>query len=699
MNRRELLALASAAILPGANPAAGSGGPSVRYRDYSRCLPDYLRTQAEQAYQRRNRALAGLTSHAAIQERQRWVAETFWNLTGGMPRRTPLNARTVGVLKRPGYRLEKVVYESQPGLHIPANLYVPTSGRPPFPGVLVQMGHTPNGKAGYQRICQTLATLGYLTLGFDPMGQGERTYYPGEKLFRSRLGADEEHTRPGRQMLLFGDTSTRLQVWDSIRSLDYLAEHPLVDPKRLASTGQSGGGTNTMLLAAVDDRLAVAAVSCGNTENVACAGFNPPGSTDDGEQNLIASGPAGFDRWDLLYPLAPKPLLVLASDRDFFGTYSPNYLTSGLEEFAKLKRVYETLGVADRLEWFGTPLPHGLAYDMRLAIYNWLGRWLKGDTRTITEEPDLAPEAEADLFVASSGSVVRTFAGETPFSLNCKRTPGRTPARLEELLRLERPAGKPVSTLARASFLHCTIDAVEFESAAGVQVPAWLYAPKQPDAAAPLVVVVEPNGRAAWHEGELYDQLARRGAVVCAPDLRGQGDLSPEFPRHASRSAREHADEESWAWSALILGRPLAGQRVADLMAVIAGLRQKPGLRGRRLILAARGTSTVPALFAAVLEPTVDALYLAGGLISFESVVQAEDYQHPFANFVPGLLLHTDLPALASGLAPRPVVVAGAVDGAGRRLRLDRLREAYKAAGNIRCIEEHTWDPGSILRA
>src|SRR5712692_11637813 len=130
-------------------------------------------------------------------------------------------------------------------------------------------------------------------------------------------------------MLLLGRTCTRLQVWDAVRSLDYLATHPQVDPKRLASMGQSGGATVTMLLAAVDDRLAAAAVSMGNTENFACADFNPPGSTDDAEQNLVGSGPVGFDRWDLLYPLAPKPLLIQVSDRDFFGTYSPNYIKSG----------------------------------------------------------------------------------------------------------------------------------------------------------------------------------------------------------------------------------------------------------------------------------------------------------------------------------------------------------------------------------
>src|SRR5262249_18012892 len=160
--------------------------------------------------------------------------------------------------ERSGYRVEKVVYESQPRLHVPALLYVPAAGTPPYPGILFQMGHTLNGKAGdsYQRCCQGLAKLGFLVLAFDPMGQGGRVYYPNDSGTRTRLASsDDEHTVPGRQMLLVGDNATRLQVWDAVRSLDYLAAHPLVDPKRLGSTGQSGGGTLTMLLAAVDDRL------------------------------------------------------------------------------------------------------------------------------------------------------------------------------------------------------------------------------------------------------------------------------------------------------------------------------------------------------------------------------------------------------------------------------------------------------------
>ena len=146
MNRREVLAMAAMGALLRRSAGAQRGAPSIIYRDYSRCLPDYLHDLAERAYQLRNHAISSLTTPAAVRERQRWVTETFWTLVGGMPERTPLNARTVGTFERPGYRVEKVVYESQPNFHVSGTLYIPTVGRPPFPGVLYQMGHTTNGK-------------------------------------------------------------------------------------------------------------------------------------------------------------------------------------------------------------------------------------------------------------------------------------------------------------------------------------------------------------------------------------------------------------------------------------------------------------------------------------------------------------------------------------------------------------------------
>src|SRR5262249_32897906 len=336
-------------------------------------------------------------------------------------------------------------------------------------------------------------------------------------------------------------------------------------------------------------------------------------------------------------------LLIMVSQRDFFGTYSPNYLTSGTEEYKKLRRVYQTLDQPGHIAWFSTPLPHGLSYDLRRQIYDWFARWLKGEPEPVAEEPPTKPEPEEALFISGNGSMVQSFHGETPFTLNRKRNPSKTPADLATLLGVERrDTGASVTTVGRALYHATKGEAVEFPSVPKVWVPAWLYQPKTSDPAKPLVVVLEPGGRSAWHESGLYNRLAVEGCVVCAPDLRGIGDMTPEFSRGAARHARPHNSEEDYAWSAQIFGRPLAGQRVSDILAIVGGLRSRPEFARRRIIIAARGTLTVPAQFAAALEPTIDTLYLCDALISFGSIVETEVYKYPFGNFVMNLLAHID---------------------------------------------------------
>jgi hypothetical protein len=243
------------------------------------------------------------------------------------------------------------------------------------------------------------------------------------------------------------------------------------------------------------------------------------------------------------------------------------------------------------------------------------------------------------------------------------------------------------------------VEAVEFPAAPKVWVPAWLYQAKTIDHSKPLVIVLEPGGRNAWHESGLYNRMAAEGCIVCAPDLRGIGDMTPEFSRGAARHSRPHNSEEDYAWSALILGKPLAGQRVTDILSIVQGLRTRSEFVRRPIILAARGVLTVPAQLAAALEPAIGSLYLAEGLISFRSIVETELYKHPFGNFVPCLLLHTDLPELTISLAPRRVTLAGTVDGAGNRMVPDAVRAEFPSASNIRVLPEPAWSPSDILSA
>jgi cephalosporin-C deacetylase-like acetyl esterase len=535
------------------------------------------------------------------------------------------------------------------------------------------MGHSNNGKsyALYQRCCQGLVQLGHVVLAFDPIGQGERTNYPQPDGWLTRLrSVTEEHNVPGRPALLVGETATGELLWDAMRSLDVLAAHPQVDPHRLATTGQSGGGTLTMILAAMDDRLAAAAICSGNTENFAVSPFLSPGSADDAEQDLIGSAPLAFDRWDMLWPFAPKPLLVAVSAHDFFGTYSPSYEKSGLEEFQKLTHAYTALGAAGRLEYFESPLPHALSYPMRLSVYNWFERFLKHSDRPIEDEPPTSPETDQTLWCGPTGNTVRDFAGKTPFALVRERaraisTPAK-PADLRALLGMD-PAVADVRLEVRSTtkYRNCQVLAVETNTAKQVWAPAWLFLPKR--AWTRLLLLVEPNGRGAgWREDDLYDQLASSGIAVCAADVRGVGDLEAQFSPGAAGHARSRQAEETYAWASLILGHSLLGQRTTDIVALAQSLaRSYPQAT---ISLAARDKMTVPALCAAALEPRIAKLYLSGHLVSWRSITELENYAYPLASVLPDALRSTDLPEIARSLAPRSVIVAGAVDAAGRLL-------------------------------
>ena len=644
--------------------AATLAAPALRgqigYRDYARCLPDYLSSLAAAAYARRNQRLAAVRTPADVRSYQGWARSTFTRLVGTLPDRSPLNIRTVGALERDRYRVEKLVYESRPGLFVTANLYLPVTGAAPYPGVLFQMGHSAPGKAYplYQRCCQGLVQLGYVVLAFDPIGQGERT-----SPVTPPRSPTQEHSLVGQKMLLVGETATGAMLWDAMRSLDVLAAHPQVDARRLASTGQSGGGTLTMILAAVDERLAAAAVSSGNSENFAIQPFLAPGSSDDAEQDLIGSGPLGFDRWDMLWPMAPKPLLVAVSAHDFFGTYSPAYERSGREEFGKLAHAYETLGARDKLEYYEQPLPHSLSYPMRLEIYNWLERHLNHATRPLDEEPPTHPEADQTLWCGKTGVAARDFEGTSPAGLVAARSRSiRTPEKPGDLRGLlgmgSAPTEPGMETRGKTRYRNCDVLAVEIQTAAPVWCPAWIFLPKR--AWSRMLLLIEPNGRnGAWHEDELYDQLATAGIAVCAPDVRGVGDLQGQFPPGAVGYARGHSSEEEYAWASLILGVSLLGQRTTDIVAYAQALaREYPRAE---LVLAARERMTVPALCAAAMEPRVSKVYLARHLPSWRTVTEGGN-TCPLANVVSGALAVADLPQIARSLAPRPVMMAEAWD-------------------------------------
>jgi hypothetical protein len=340
-------------------------------------------------------------------------------------------------------------------------------------------------------------------------------------------------------------------------------------------------------------------------------------------------------------------------------------------------------------------LPHGLSYDSRLQVYNFMREHLQGQSKRIEEEPPVAPEPDATLYCA--GGNVDSLKSATPFSLNRARETNKSEMPLDRLLRLDRPpAGVRLSVLRRVPSKGVWVEAVEVQSSPRVWIPAWLFRPRQADAGKPAVLALDPVGRAArWHEGELYQNMALKGYTVCVPDLRGIGDMSPEFSRGNAPRARSHQDEENYSWASMILGKPLVGQRTTDILALTSALRGSTGLSGKPVVVASSGKLTLPALFAAALDPKIGQLYLSGGLVSYRSILETEEYTTPFAGFVPDILLHTDLPEIIASLAPRRVCLAGGIDASGDSLPADKVRAVYTGS-HIEVRPRARWDEESL---
>src|SRR5262245_13372087 len=433
--RRDFLSAAAAAAGIGGSfgcsrqpaPANGlSGAPGVELQvsdvslpDYSHDLERYLVRVSNEARDRRKQLIAAISTRQQIADRQKAVVDAVWKMLGGPVERTPLNPRVTGVVERPGYRIEKVAFESRPGLHVPANLYLPAAaGR--HPAILGPLGHSVNGKAwpSYQKLFSNLARKGYVVLAYDPFGQGERIEYPGTRPGESAIGAGgtTEHEYAGRRLILLGANFGLFRAWDGIRGIDYLLTRAEVDPGRLGCCGQSGGGTLTQFLAALDDRIRVAVVSEGNTENLAHTDVEPPGSADDAEQNIVPAVAHGIDRADLLYAFAPKPLLMAVTLHDAGHTYSPEYVASSLDLFEEYKRAYRILGAEDRVSLQATTEQHGYVYELRRATYAWFNRWF--DMKGVDDqEASQAVEQDETLFVTPTGFVATSIGGETALSL------------------------------------------------------------------------------------------------------------------------------------------------------------------------------------------------------------------------------------------------------------------------------------------
>jgi len=616
----------------------------------------------------RREAVAKLTTADEVLQRQQKIREAWLAAVGPFPERTPLEAKTTGTLDREGYRIEKVLYASRPGHHVTGNLYIPKQGQGPFPAVLVPCGHSLPGKAAapYQSICLSLVANGFVVLCYDPIGQGERCQLPGEKGTPAVWGTTE-HTLTDIGARLVGRSTAHYRIWDGLRSIDYLVSRPEVDPNRIGCTGNSGGGTMTSYLMATDDRIAAAAPSCYLTSLerlLATIG------AQDGEQNITGQIGLGIDHADYINMRAPKPTLMCVATKDFFD------IDGAWAAFREAKRLYGILGFGEQVDIFEYPDTHGFTKPRREAAMRWMRRWLQHVDEP-TPEPPIKLNAEADLAVTPTGQVVRDLKDVTVWDLNLAEARRLAPEReafwkkgptgqcLAEVRRLAavRPLeGKPpvrlLGTVKREGY---AIEKLVIERPGEVPVPALLFLPEKAEGRRPAVIYVDGRGKAAdAAPAGPIEALVRAGTVVMAIDVRGFGETA------ALKSGRYLENEYPLSYAAIMLGRPLLGQRVEDVFAAASVLADRPEVDAARLSVVGVEAAGPIALHAAALDERISEVTLRRSIESWMNVVATPMSRAQLQNVVPGALTRYDLSDLVRAIAPRPVRVEEPLDPAGK---------------------------------
>ncbi len=573
-----------------------------------------------------------------------------------------LDARITGTVQRDGYRIEKVVYQSLPGTLVAAHLYLPGKIDKPAPAVVFFNGHWPvESKAlpDHQAFCINMARFGFAVLNFDPPGQGERGL------------STRDHRRT--EALLVGISQQGINEMETQCAVEYLLSRKEVDPERLGMTGASGGGYNTWMTAALDDRIRVFVPDVGTSEfyeqtkNRIQADWGPKDHCHKTPRlNSYANN------HELLAMAAPRPVLIVCAVSD------PGFPIAGVREVHEYgRRLYDSYGLVERIGLYAdTTSGHGYQIKKREAAYGWFLRWLmsRGDGSPIAEpRTEVEPPDSLEL---------RCF----PPGENQPAGPGIV-ASIQQIAAGLRPAGKadlpsilgalPSEPPQTPRILRLKDQRLLIPSESDLMLPAYLSMPaSQPKG---LLIGADDGGKERLAEHAVLRQALDSGWAVCGVDPRGIGEL-----------ATAH---NGWIFAvSLLLGENLQWRQGWDIAQAVRFLIASARFPGLPVVLHGKGQASSLAVtyalqMAAPRQVQRRGVILEDGFLSFRQFIdrqesQAKSYrlrhgdpkieepldrEIPAAYFVFDALRHFDLPQLldqsaASGLA------INSIDGDWRRM-------------------------------
>lgn len=549
---------------------------------------------------------------------------------GGLPERTPLNPVVTGVVKRKGYRVEKLYFESLPGLYVTANLFVPEDLRfsSPYPGVILALGHSDMGKGGpvYQRAGVKAALAGFAALTFDPIDQGERFQTPhyGSNWYPVGTQYGMGHNAIGIRAMLLGDSMAQIRIWDAMRAIDYLTSRTdVVRPGKIGYMGTSGGGTSTALMMALDDRIGAAAPSCFITSYRALLNGMAP---QDAEQQIY--GMLGFGLNHLgFFLMGDVPGAVTSGHVDGF----PHYGT--YESFRIASDLAGRLGCPDRYALVDMPGGHGWSEGNLDASFDWMRAWLCGERERLPldmarhRETNVGADrskmdcglAYEDCAAAPQGDVRNLPGSRDAYVLLNEKLDralaarkNRTPAELSALVRRLAVIRSPSETDVRVKTLLTkrvdggTAERIVFSYPNGMTLPSVLFVPDGAKGA-PAITFAD-NGGIWWGRictAAFVEKLTKAGRPVLAVDLTACGEPG-EAKHNFYGCGQTNHPEEAVGVMLYILGESLVGRRATDILVAADYMKNRFGASsslhavGRVAIAAAHARAADPSLVSSV---------------------------------------------------------------------------------------------------
>jgi dienelactone hydrolase len=645
------------------------------------------------------------------------VSQGLWP----MPTKTPLNAVIHGKIERPDYTVEKAYFESAPGFFVTGNLYRPKGARGKVPGVLFAHGHWKDarlseeseanllreiatgeerfeqgGRSRFQSMCVQLARMGCVVWQWDMLSDSDAVQLPRSVVHTFAKQRPEMNTTEGwglysPQAEAHLQSIMGLQTWNAVRSLDFLLSLPEVDPGRTAITGASGGGTQTMLLAAIDPRVTLSfpAVMVSTAMQGGCTCENA---------SLLRVDTGNVEFAGLF---APRPQgMSTAND------WTREMSTKG---FPELKQLYTMLGAPQNVMLQrGEHFPHNYNAVTRSAFYTWLNRHfqlgfrepvierdyepLRRDQLTVWDEQHPAPRADDPDF---ERALLKWFADDAERQL---RADAGSPDHLRKVVgpALEVLIGRTLATAGdvewqlkdkhdRDGYIEMT--GILRNRTHGEALPvAWLY-PKRWNGR--VVAWLDDGGKSAIYGDDgsprpAVMQLVNGGVTVLGADLLFQGDFLEDG--RPPKQTRVVANPREFAGYTFGYNHALFAQRTHDVLTLVKFLRgAEVGSHPRPTSVGVAGfggTGPIVAAARALAGDAIDHAVVDTGGFRFAKLL---DYRDP--RFLPGGAKYLDLPGMLALGAPHPLWLAG--EGSEPAL----ITDAYRAAGrkdHLTCFRGET---------